>query len=60
MKWKRILAAMAMMAAVTLGTTGCKEEGPAEKAGEAIDEATDDAGDALKDVADDAKDAVDK
>lgn len=58
MKWMRILAAMAMMVAVTLGTAGCKEKGPAEKAGEAIDEAVDDAGDALEDAADDAKDAA--
>ncbi len=60
MKWMRILAAMAMIVAVTLGTAGCKEKGPAEKAGEAIDEAAEDAGDALKDAADDVKDAVDK
>jgi hypothetical protein len=59
MKWMRILAAMAMMVAVTLGTAGCKEKGPAEKAGEALDEAAEDAGDKLEDIGDNIEDAVD-
>lgn len=43
----------------------CREEGPSERAGRAIDEAgedaqeaLEDAGDAVKDAAEDAKDAV--
>lgn len=33
-----------------LATSGCHEEGPAEKAGEKLDKAMDDAGDAMKDA----------
>ena len=46
-------------------TLACREEGPAERAGEAIDEAPDDAkeavndvGDAAEDTREDAKDAI--
>jgi len=60
MKWMRILAAMTMIVAVTLGTPGCKEKGPGEKAGEALDKAADDAGDAIEDIGDDLKKSVDK
>lgn len=36
--------------------TGCENEGPAEEAGENIDDAIDDAGDAIDDAADDIDD----
>lgn len=39
--------------------TGCDNDGPAEEAGEEIDEAVDDAGDALEDAADEVEDAAD-
>lgn len=58
-KWMRGLAAVGMAVAVTFGTVGC-EKGPAEKAGEKIDEAADDAGDALENAADKVEDAVDR
>lgn len=38
--------------------SSCKEKGPAEKAGEHIDEAVEDAGDSLEKVGDDIKDAT--
>jgi hypothetical protein len=37
-------------------TLACREQGPAERAGEAIDEAGDDAKEALNDVGDSAED----
>ncbi|WP_376692444.1 hypothetical protein [Wenzhouxiangella sp. EGI_FJ10409] len=39
--------------------TGCEDQGPAEKAGEEIDEAIDDAGDAIEDAGDDVEDEAD-
>lgn len=39
--------------------TGCEEDGPAEEAGESIDEAIDDAGDAIEDAGDDIEDKTD-
>lgn len=58
-KWMRALAAMGMAVAVTFGTAGCKEKGPAEEMGEKIDEAAEDAADAVEDAADDVEDAFD-
>lgn len=39
--------------------TGCEEKGPAEKAGEEIDEAVEDAGDAIEDAADEVEEETD-
>jgi hypothetical protein len=41
-----------------LALAGCKEKGPMEKAGKAVDKAAQKTGDAVKDAADDTKDAV--
>lgn len=38
--------------------TACSEQGPAEKAGENIDNAVDDTGDAINEAADDTRDAI--
>lgn len=38
--------------------TGCEEQGPAEEAGEEIDEAVEDAGDEIDEAAEEAGDAV--
>jgi hypothetical protein len=47
---------LAIAAAIAMGTaTACSEDGPAEKAGKALDEAADDA----KDSADEAKKKLD-
>ena len=43
-----------------LAITGCKEKGPAEKAGESLDKAVEKTGDAAKDAGKAAKDAVNK
>jgi hypothetical protein len=37
----------------------CPDEGPAERAGEKIDEAADDVGDAVEEAGDEVEDAVD-
>lgn len=55
-----VTLALILFGAVTAAALpGCREEGPAERAGEEIDEAVDDAKDALDDAKDDAEDAVD-
>lgn len=51
-----ILLAIGSVGVVSL--TGCKEKGPAEEAGEAIDDAAKDAADKAEDAADDVKDAL--
>lgn len=47
---KHLLTLMLLLA--TLGLTGCEREGPAERAGEAMDEAAEDFGDAVEDATD--------
>ena len=37
---------------------GCENEGPAERAGESVDEAIEDAGDGMENAAEDVEDAV--
>lgn len=55
---KYLLSGLALLA--LLGMAGCEDhEGPAERAGESIDEATDEAGDAMEDAGDEIEDAVD-
>jgi len=41
--------------ALLLGAVGCSEDGPAEKAGKAIDEAVENAGDTMEEAAEDAE-----
>jgi hypothetical protein len=38
--------------------TGCEEQGPAERAGETIDEAAEDVGDALEEAGEDIRDGT--
>ena len=65
MKWMRILAMMAMLAAVVFVGAACEKkggDGALENSGEAMDDALEDAADAVKDAvkdaAEDAKDAA--
>ena len=46
------------VAAVVLALAGCQREGPAEKAGRAVDEAGRKAGDSINKAAKNVKDAV--
>lgn len=51
----RILIAIAASAALIIGAAGCRQEGPAEKVGRQIDEATEKAGDSIDDATEQAK-----
>jgi len=54
------LAALAAMTTPILALAACdSNSGPAEEAGEALDDAADDVGDAVDDAADDLDDAID-
>ncbi len=50
------LPLMVLMAALLVG---CDQEGPAERAGESIDEAVEDVGNSIEDACEDIKDGVD-
>lgn len=65
---KKLVLALLMAAALFLmiGLSGCESEGPAEKAGEKIDEsvestkdAVEEAGDKIEEAGEEAKEAVD-
>lgn len=61
-KGPRISAALfALLFALGGGAmlTGCEDKGPAEEAGEKIDEAIDDAGDAIEDAGDEVEKETD-
>ncbi|MGZ8270064.1 MAG: hypothetical protein ACXW1T_02675 [Methylophilus sp.] len=51
------IAAIALMAT---GITACQEKGPAEKAGEEIDNAAEDLGDKIEDATDEAGDKLEE
>ena len=51
--------AIAATAALILGIAGCRQEGPAEKLGRKIDDATAQASDAIDDATDKAKKQID-
>jgi len=57
MKTKHI-AYIAMGCAAAFAVTSCEKEGPAEKAGEKMDNAAEKAGDKVEDATDNAKDKV--
>jgi len=48
-----------MLMTGALGAVGCKEQGPAERAGEAIDETVDKAREGAEEAVEDAGDALD-
>lgn len=48
----------ALLMVAMLSLTACNEQGPMEKAGEAIDDAATDAGNAVEDACEDVKDAA--
>ena len=52
--YKRILATL-FSACLLMGVAACQEKGPAEKAGEAIDDAASDVANKAEDAADDIK-----
>ena len=48
-----------LLFSVALGVTACEQEGPAERAGEEIDEAVEKAGDEMEEAADKVEEATD-
>jgi hypothetical protein len=54
-----LAARAALVVVLALAGGACREEGPAERAGEAVDEALDDAGDAVDDAVDDVQEKLD-
>jgi hypothetical protein len=51
-------SATALLAAILVAGSGCEREGPAEKAGEKVDEAVEEAADELEEAADEAEESV--
>ena len=54
------MALVVLLAIAAFTTTSCKEKGPAERAGEKIDKATEQGADAVATAGASVKDAVDK
>jgi hypothetical protein len=47
-----------LLAIFTFGVVGCEQQGPAEKAGEKLDDAITDTGNAIEDACEDVKDEM--
>ncbi len=58
MKSSSALAAALLLALAMAGLSACEKKGPAERAGEAIDNAAQKTGDAVKEAGDKIKDAT--
>ncbi|HLR87964.1 MAG TPA: hypothetical protein VK064_08835 [Wenzhouxiangella sp.] len=56
----KILAAAVFAAGVGVFISGCEQKGPAQEAGESIDDAVEEAGDKLEDARDKAGDKVEE
>lgn len=54
----RLLTGAILALFLALGLAACEREGPAERAGENIDEAAEDAGEAVDDAMEEAEDEV--
>jgi hypothetical protein len=50
------VAALALMAG--FGVSACEEEGPAEQAGESVDESAEEVGEALEETGDEVEDTI--
>lgn len=53
---RKVVTPLVLLA--SLGLAGCPDDGPAEEAGETVDEAVEDAGEAVEDAVDDIEDAA--
>jgi len=58
MKLNRGIATAVLLGFVMAGLSACEKKGPAERAGEAVDNAVKKAGDAVKEAGDKIKDAT--
>ncbi len=54
------LGIMLLVAMMAVAITGCEEEGPAEQAGEKVDNAMEDTGDAIEEAGDNVEEAADE
>lgn len=55
------ISLIALLAGVfAVGISACEDEGPAEKAGETVDEAIDETGDTMEEAADSAEEAAEE
>lgn len=59
MKYVTLMLALLATLAFSGTMIGCQEQGPAENAGEAVDDAVDEAGDAMEDAGDSIENATD-
>ena len=59
MRFRSICLILALFLTGGWTLTGCEQEGPAERAGERMDEAVEEAGDAVEEAADDLENATD-
>lgn len=59
MKSLRMLALLLLVTLGLVAVAGCEQDGPAERAGENIDEGMEEMGDQAEDMADDTEDAMD-
>ena len=57
---KKHIAYIAMGCAAAFAVTSCEKEGPAEKAGEKMDESAENAGDKIEGATDEAQDKVEE
>ena len=55
-----LLLAMVLLAGGSLTLAGCEQQGPAEEAGEKVDDAVEEAADSVDDAADEIEDAADR
>ncbi|HVL01004.1 MAG TPA: hypothetical protein VM553_14380 [Dongiaceae bacterium] len=55
---KSLSIKLVMMAMLMVGAYGCEKEGPAERAGEKVDNATTDIGNKIEDACEDAKESA--
>lgn len=58
MKLNRGIAVAILLSFAMAGLSACEKQGPAEKAGQAVDDAAKKTGEAVKDAGDKIKDAV--
>ena len=57
---KKLTTCLIVGAILAFSFAGCEQQGPAEKAGEAVDDAMDTMGDSVEDAGDAIEDAADK
>ncbi|ABE60392.1 MULTISPECIES: hypothetical protein [Chromohalobacter] len=58
-EWLKKLALMLVIGMTAFGVVACdNDEGPAEEAGESVDDAMDNAGDSMEDAGEDIQDAA--